>query len=183
MGPRREFIWSSLAPLFALIDRGATLQAARSLEPLLDGCTSAAVAEAWARIQARKDTDPEGAITAARSLVESSCKYVLDRLDVEYADGEDLPKLYGRAAKAMKLGPQDHHEQVFKQILSGCVSVVNGLAALRNTLSDAHGKGKRAPKPTPRHAVLAVNLAGTIATFLLATFEERYSKRPGAQPD
>ncbi|MBL8989227.1 MAG: abortive infection family protein [Gemmatimonadetes bacterium] len=178
---RREFIWSTLAPLFDVIDKGATLPTARALEPLLDGCTSTAVAEAWTRIQARKDTDPEGAITASRSLLESTCKYVLDKLQVEYADEEDLPKLYGLAATSMKLGPQDHNEQVFKQILSGCFSVVNGMAAMRNALGDAHGKGKRTPRPTMRHATLAANLAGTIATFLIATFEERF-KQSGGSP-
>ncbi|MFN0177193.1 MAG: abortive infection family protein [Gemmatimonadales bacterium] len=178
---RKEFIWSSLSPLFEIIDKGGTLPTARSFEPLLGACTSPAVSEAWTRIQARKDSDPEGAITASRSLLESTCKYVLDQLQVEYDDDDDLPKLYGLAAKSMKLGPQGHNEQVFKQILSGCFSVVNGMAAMRNTLGDAHGKGKRTPKPTPRHATLAANLGGTIATFLIATFEERFKPPSGSR--
>jgi hypothetical protein len=50
---------------------------------------------------------------------------------------------------------------------------VDGLANLRNRLGDAHGQGKRPVKPLPRHAELAVNMAGSIASFLLATFEAR----------
>ncbi|MDR6378913.1 abortive infection family protein [Paraburkholderia caledonica] len=60
---------------------------------------------------------------------------------------------------------------VFTQILGGCQSVVEGLGALRNKLSDAHGKGKRAVKPAARHAELAVNLSGALALYLLATLE------------
>jgi hypothetical protein len=58
---------------------------------------------------------------------------------------------------------------VFKQILGGCSAVVEGLGALRNRLSDAHGTGKSAVKPAARHAELAVNLAGALAVYLLAT--------------
>jgi Abortive infection C-terminus len=38
-------------------------------------------------------------------------------------------------------------------------------------LSDAHGKGKVPAKPEARHAELAVNLAGAMATFLVQTWE------------
>ena len=44
---------------------------------------------------------------------------------------------------------------------------------LRNRLGDAHRHGKRPVKPLPRYAELAVNLAGSMASFLLATFEAR----------
>jgi hypothetical protein len=41
---------------------------------------------------------------------------------------------------------------------------------LRNKIGDAHGKGGKPVKPSPRHAALAVNLAGTMATFLVETW-------------
>ena len=42
-----------------------------------------------------------------------------------------------------------------------------------NRLGDAHGQGKRPVKPLPRHAELAVNMAGSMASFLLVTFEAK----------
>ncbi len=60
------------------------------------------------------------------------------------------------------------------------MSVANGLAAMRNTFGDAHGKGPKAYKPSARHADLAINLAGTIATFLMATYEQRFALPSGA---
>jgi hypothetical protein len=44
---------------------------------------------------------------------------------------------------------------------------------LRNKIGDAHGKGKAAVKPAARHAQLAVNLAGAMATFIVETWRER----------
>jgi Abortive infection C-terminus len=49
-------------------------------------------------------------------------------------------------------------------ILGNCKSVVN-LGALRNKIGDAHGQGKLAIKPKPRHPELAVNLARTWRPF------------------
>ena len=76
-------------------------------------------------------------------------------------------------AKRLNLAPEQHVEQVFKQILGGCTSVVEGLGALRNKMGDAHGKNARAVRPATRHAELAVNLAGSMALYLVATFEAR----------
>ena len=177
---RRAFLWSELSPLFDFVEKGSTQPTSLSLEPYLARTTSAAIAEAWSRIQARREADPEGAITLARSLLEGTCKELLHKLGRQYSDDDDLPKLYRTVADAMSLSPESHKEQVFKQILGGCMTVANGLASLRNTFGDAHGKGPRVPRPSPRHADLAINLAGTLATFLMATYEDRFRAETGA---
>ena len=89
-----------------------------------------------------------------------------------YSDKDDLPKLYKTLAEKLNLSPDRQTEQIFKQILGGCQSVVNGLGSLRNKHSDAHGIVKRSYKPSNRHADLAVNLAGTLATSLFETYKE-----------
>ena len=85
----------------------------------------------------------------------------------------DSPRLYRVTAEALTLAPSQHTEQVFKQILGGCTSVVEGLGSLRNRLGDSHGKGKKGVKPAPRHAELAVNLAGAMAIYLVETWKIR----------
>ena len=92
------------------------------------------------------------------------------------SDQDDLPSLYRKLSKALKLAPDDHSEQVFKQILGSCQSVVESLGALRNKLGDAHGGGPKKAKPAARHAELAVNLSGSMATFLVATWEARQNE-------
>lgn len=146
------------------------------IKQVLEKVDSDHIKEAWQKSIERRITDPEGAITAARTLLESVCKHILDEIAVTYDDKTDLPKLYSMVANELNLGPNQHTEKVFKQILGGCQSVVEGLGSLRNKLSDAHGKGKAGIRPAPRHAELAVNLAGTMATFLIATWEAR--KKP-----
>lgn len=127
----------------------------------------------------RRSTDPEGAITAARTLLESTCKHLLDELYVAYADDADPSKLWAQCAERLNLGPNQHAEPVFKAILGNCQSIVNNLAAIRNRVGDAHGKGKRAVRPKPRHAELAVNLAGSMAAFLVGTWTEHRNKSRG----
>jgi len=87
--------------------------------------------------------------------------------NLEEAEKTFLSKITG----LFSLAPSLQSEDIFKRIFGGCQTVVEGLGALRNKLSDAHGKGKAIAKPEPRHAELAVNLAGAMATFLVETWE------------
>jgi len=81
--------------------------------------------------------------------------------------------LYKKLAKILKLAPDDYTEQIFKQILGGCASIVSAIGSVRNKLSDAHGQGPLRARPLPRHAELVVNLAGNMATFLIETWDAR----------
>jgi hypothetical protein len=134
---------------------------------------SAYIQETWHKALERRSNDPEGAITAARTLLESVCKHILDAAGTSYDDNAVLPKLYSLTAKQLNLSPSQHSEQLFKEILGNCQAVVEGIGALRNRHSDAHGKGVTGTQPASRHAELAVNLSGTMATFLLQTWEVR----------
>ena len=122
---------------------------------------------------ARKGADPEGAITAARTLLETVCKHVLDQQGIAYQPTDDLPKLWKACAESLNLAPSQHTLEPFKQVLGGCTSVVQGLGTVRNRIGDAHGQGRRPVRPKPRHAALAVDLAGAMATFIVATFNDR----------
>lgn len=127
----------------------------------------------WTKALARRSSDPEGAITVARTLLETVCKRVLEERAVAFTDRDDLPKLYGLTARALNLAPDQHTEEPIRAILGGAITVVNGIGTLRNRFSDAHGRGGRIPvRPSPRHASLAVNAAGAIAAFLVETHLE-----------
>jgi hypothetical protein len=135
----------------------------------------AAVTKAWQAALGKVSTDPEGAITATRTMLESICKHICDERAAAYDDGWDLARLYKAAAGSMEIAPDQHSEQIIKQILTGVTTVVAGLAAMRNTLSDAHGKSKRSVRPAPRHAKLAVSSGFAIAGFLIDTHIEKKS--------
>ena len=86
---------------------------------------------------------------------------------------EDLNKLYKLVADKLDISPTAEQHQTFKKIFSGCSTLVDGLAAIRNSLGDAHGKGEQYVMVKIRHAELAVNIAGSIATYLISTYEEK----------
>jgi hypothetical protein len=130
----------------------------------------------WSSALERRENDPEGAITLARTLLEDTCKFIIVELQETCPEDDDLPRLYRKTASLLNLAPDLHTEQIFKQILGNCQSIVESLGAMRNKLSDAHSTGPLRARPTARHAKLAVNLAGTMATFLAETFLERTPK-------
>ena len=170
---RREFIRQEFDPVLSMLELESRSPNDENVSAALQRSSSAYVQEAWRKALERRAADPEGAITAARTLLESVCKHILDENGMVYKESEELPKLYSLVATQLNLSPSQHAEQVFKQILGSCQSVVEGLGALRNRLSDAHGKGRSGARPLPRHAELAVNLAGTMATFLVDTWQAR----------
>lgn len=62
-------------------------------------------------------------------------------------------------------------------ILGGAMNLVNGIGTLRNRFSDAHAPGGKIPvKPSARHAALAVNMAGAMATFMIETLVQQEGK-------
>lgn len=168
---RRQFIWSEFAPALNKLESKTESPADDSISDALKLLDAGYVDEVWDKALARKASDPEGAITAARTLLESVCKSIMDEMDVSYDDSDDLPKLYHRTAEVLNLAPSQHTEELFSKILGNCQSVVGTLGAIRNSHSDAHGDGKAYYKPAPRHAELAVNLAGSMAMFLVRTWE------------
>ena len=170
---RRDYLWGEFRPLFDRLDANHTSPADASISTSLQKLNAAHVREAWDKALSRRHEDPEGAITSARTLLETVCKHILDAEDIAYKSDWNLSDLCKATAKGLNLAPEQHQEPVFKQILSGCYTVVGGLAALRNGLSDAHGKPTRAVKPAPRHARLAVDLAGSVSAFFVDTWEAR----------
>jgi hypothetical protein len=170
---RRRFIWDGFAPVMSYLEQGERAPADLPILDVLQAFNAEEIGSIWKRALDRRATDPEGAITIARTLLETVCKHIIEDCGGSFGASDDLPKLYHGAAQQLGLAPSQHTEEVFKQILGGCQSVVNGLGALRNRLGDAHGKSKLPVRPAARHAGLAVNLAGAMATFLIDTWKAR----------
>lgn len=168
---RRQFLWEEFSSALNYLESKSTSPIEVSI--VFD---EAHIHTQWQKALERKSIEPEGAITSARTLIESILKYILDEQGITYNDSAELPELYKEVAKSLNLAPEQHQEQIFKQILGGASSVVSGLGALRNKLGDAHGKSKTSVKPSDRHSELAVNMAGAIAMFLLRTFKETKNK-------
>jgi Abortive infection C-terminus len=170
---RRVFLGQQFEPLLAALESSDDAPPDSLIMAEIKRLDSASVARDWERALARRSSDPEAAITASRALVESVCKTILDDLEIAYEERDDLPKLYRKTAKALRLTPDEHTDEQIKRILGGATSAVEGLGALRNRSGDAHGRGRSGYRLSARHAALAVNLAGTVTVFLTDTFAEQ----------
>jgi hypothetical protein len=115
------------------------------------------------------DGDYDGAITNTRSLLEAvllEMEYLLIGERKKY-DG-NLSKLNRKVYKLLNLDPaRSDITNSLREILGGLISIVSGMASLRNKMSDAHA---RSYKPDKHHAELAINSARTIVSFLFDTF-------------
>lgn len=169
---RREYIWGQFRPALDFLEIQERTPGVEPITAALEGFDPENVRAAWQKALDRRAADPEGAITAARTMLETVCKHILEDAEKSYPDDADLPKLWAMTAELMNLAPNQHQETVFRSILGNCQSVVNQLGAIRNKVGDAHGKGRRPVRPKARHAELAVNLAGTMAAFLVSTWKE-----------
>jgi hypothetical protein len=117
-----------------------------------------------------EEGDFDGAITNARSLLEAVLIGMEEKLSAEPGPHDvDLPRLYKRVYRLMNLDPsRKDFSNPIREILSGLISTVSGLASLRNRMSDAHASGYR---PHQHHATLAVNASKTVVRFLTDSLE------------
>ena len=143
----------------------------------LDVYDAPAVQAFWAKALERRSTDPDGAVTAASTLLEEVCKHIIEDYGAAWEAKWNVPKLYSEAAKILKLAPSQHDEDVFKTILGNCQSVVQSIGSLRNKGGDAHAGGRSRVAFKSRHAALTVNLAGSMALFLIETWYARVEEQ------
>lgn len=144
---RKNFIRSELNPLLDYLKTKQTLPAAKTIDEVLLKFDSDSIHHAWKKALERKAQDPEGAITIARSILESVCKHILHKLEIEFNPNNiELSELYKLTANQLKLSRDQHSEKIFKQMLGGCSGIVNGLGSLRNKHGDAHGSNPKTTK-------------------------------------
>ena len=171
---RRRFLWDSFRPLILALKRDPIAPAPATITSRLESLRAPAVEATWSKALARREDDPEGAITAAVTLLEAVCKHLIEAEGLSpdekvKLNKATLPRLHAQCAKSLHLAPDQQMEESVKAILENCQSVVAQLGRLRNTIGDAHGRGDGHTKPASRYAEFAVNLAGSVAAFLAAT--------------
>lgn len=169
---RRIFLRTSFDDLVSYVESNGSHPISVSVQEIVESIKEDNLESIWRKINIRKDTDIDGAITAARTMVETTLKYILDQENETYTNKDDLNDLYKKVAKLLNLSPAGHNEQLFKKILGGVTTVVQGFGDMRNSYGDAHGKGKINYRADSRHAILTINLAGSMCTFLLQTYLE-----------
>jgi hypothetical protein len=119
------------------------------------------------------ENDPREAVSAASNILESICKIYIEEEHLDPPAKLDLRPVWTIVRKHLKFDPSLVEDQDLQQILSGLISIVDGISALRTHASSAHGAGKKAYRVEPRHARLSVHAAHTVALFILESWKRR----------
>jgi hypothetical protein len=113
---RRHIIGTAFVTLLDFLEDRHRAPVDAAASETLQTFDSEGVHAVWEKALQRRHTDAEGAITVARTLLETVCKRILDDLCNAYTDKEDLPKLYSMTANALNLAPSQHSEDAIKAI-------------------------------------------------------------------
>lgn len=120
-----------------------------------------------------RDGEFDRSITHSIACVESTCRLIHDEMGEKLPAEKSLSALWKSTRKLLGLDALGSEDAV-AQLLNSLYGVVNQLGAMRNALSDAHGKGKFSPQVSESYAELAINTASTIATFAIRHFKTKY---------
>lgn len=154
----------------------AELMKAYGVTPLgqrLSKITLRGVAKDWSTADAKVGSDPASAITAARTLVEATCKTILEELEVVPNDSGNLGRLFKQTRKALKIDASSGAEQSAHQICSGLTTTLQGVASISNLAGDRHGLAGGEEITEEQLARLTVDASGTIAAFLVYVFRSQ----------
>ena len=135
------------------------------------------------RATASVTSDPEDAVTAACSVIESVCRSVLVELKLGLPDKRDIQGLYKAVREPLGLSPgrEDLPEEIaedVRAILGGLNAAVQGIGALRTHAGDAHGRERGFRRIDARIARLAIHSAGAAALFIIETWQQKYPAKP-----
>ena len=174
---RKEYIKEEFDNLLTELEMEPTNPTQKTTTETLKHLNSEEVQNLLINAIDRSEKDPNGAVTAAKSLLESTCKLLLDDMKEEYDSSDDIPSLFKKISTQLNLHPTQHADKSLKKILSGCALIVQGIAETRNKISDAHGQGRNPMNAEPRHAKLTVSTAGAISAFLVETYQNTTNRK------
>ncbi|RYG45229.1 hypothetical protein EON79_13140 [bacterium] len=132
------------------------------------------------RALANAEVDPEDAVTSACAVLESVLRSILVEIGKDLPDKKDIASLYKAAREPLGLAPEktNAHDLVVddvRSVLSGLITTVQSIGALRTHGGDAHGREAGKPRSIDgRIARLAIHSSGAAALFMIETWQRRY---------
>ncbi|WP_445990182.1 abortive infection family protein [Chromobacterium haemolyticum] len=154
---------------------GRSVSRARSVADALDAGWMQKEIE---RLERAVESDPALAIGTAKELVETCCKTILTKLNIEFGKAADINDLTKLLAKALKLVPEGISNEAkgvenVRLILRNLSALPGYLTELRGLYGTGHGRDGKHRGLEPRHARLAVGAAVVFIDFVTETFRQR----------
>lgn len=145
----------------------------RTLEEFIKDRDLVSIDAEFNRALSNVEANPREAVSAASNILESVCKVYIAEEGLEAPAKQDLKPVWSIVRKHLGFDPSTVEDQDLQQILSGLISITEGIGALRTHASSAHGAGETSYKLEPRHARLAVHSAHTVALFILESWRKK----------
>lgn len=123
--------------------------------------------------RANKDIEEgnyDSAITKARTLLEETFCYVIEKKGDEPTTSGDMGKLYGQVKKLYNMHADRDQDKRINTLLSGLEKIISAISEMRNKESDSHGVGQKRRGVSDYHTRLFVNSAIAMADFILAIY-------------
>ena len=110
----------------------------------------------------------DSVITKSRTIIEEILIYILEEHNEPITAKGDIGKLYGQVKKLFGMQQDSSYDGRVNSLLYGLERIVESIAAMRNSNSDAHGVGSNRIQVKEREARLAMNSAITFCEYLLS---------------
>ena len=123
--------------------------------------------------RANKDIDDrnfDSAITKARTILEETFCYVIEKKGKVPSDSGDIGKLYSQVKALYNMHAHKDLDRRINILLSGLEKIISAIAEMRNKESDSHGVGSKRIGIADYHARLFVNSAIAMADFILSVY-------------
>ena len=124
--------------------------------------------------RANKDIDEgnfDSAITKARTILEETFCYVIEKKGEVPSDSGDIGKLYGQVKTLYNMHADKNLDKRINTLLSGLEKIISAIAEMRNKESDSHGVGSKRIGIADYHTRLFVNSAIAMADFILSVYQ------------
>ncbi len=147
----------------------------RNLEILIKRRDIPSIDVEFERAMKSIESTPREAVSAASNILESVCKVFIEENQLEMPAKQDLQSVWIIVRKNLGMDPSIIEDQDLRKILTGLISIVDGIGSLRTHASTAHGSGPKGYRIEPRHARLSVHAAHTVTIYILEAWEKNNS--------
>ena len=119
---------------------------------------------------AMRDGKYESAITYSTAMLESTIRIIHEKMFAIMPDKLAISDLFKSVRSVLRLNGIDEEGSVSTLInnINGCITAIG---FIRNSISDAHGKGINSPVVDSYVAELSINICSAMATFLIRRFK------------
>lgn len=113
----------------------------------------------------------DSVITKSRTLIEEILIYVLEQRNIEIQSGWNITQMLSAVKKDLHLQQNKDYDARVNSMVGGLDRIVQTIAEMRNSNSDAHGAGSNRIKIKEPEARLVMNSAMTICEYIISVYD------------